>query len=538
MPMRWWLTASLALALAGLAGCNGAGEKKAGAEQHAEGEKEGDGEAHVTVKVVPARKGAVIVTVEGLGRCEALPEKLATLTPAVEGHAHELLVRQGEEVKKGQPIVELDKAVAEADLAEKSATRDGLKASLALLKSIPRPEERRANELAVEQGKVAVALAKANLEHLRPLRERREIPEQQLFTAEKALDQARLQQETAEAQLKVMLIGPRPEAVAEAEGKIKTADAAVAFSKAHLDFHTIRSPIDGVLDSLTCHPGQTIAIGANIGEVVDTGQVFATLWLPPRAALAVHVGQTAAIESAEPKAPKAEEAEEKKDEEKAKEDKGHEGKEDKAKEDKAKEDKAHEEKTKEEKGHEEGGKEEAKEEGHEEHEEALEGKVAFVGRVADPQTGNLPIRVLIENHEGKLTVGQSVRVRITVDERPAALQVPAVAVYELEEGPVLNVVREGKAVALHPELGVVHDGWAEVLKTDLKPGEPVIVEGGYNLPADTPVKVGGEEEEKGNEDKAHEGKAGEKAEDAKGHEDKAKEKGEDAKGAEHAEKGR
>ncbi len=77
-------------------------------------------------------------TVEGLGRCEALPNQIATLTPAVEGHVHELLVAQGDFVKKGQPIVELDKAVAQADLAEKTATRDGLKASLALLKSLPR----------------------------------------------------------------------------------------------------------------------------------------------------------------------------------------------------------------------------------------------------------------------------------------------------------------------------------------------------------------------------------------------------------------
>ena len=66
------------------------------------------------------------------------------------------------------------------------------------------------------------------------------------------------------------MIGPRPEAVAEAEGKIKTADALVDFSRAHLKYHTIRSPIDGVLDSLHCHPGQTIAIGSPIGEVVDS----------------------------------------------------------------------------------------------------------------------------------------------------------------------------------------------------------------------------------------------------------------------------
>ena len=30
----------------------------------------------------------------------------------------------------------------------------------------------------------------------------------------------------------------------------------------------------------------------------------------------------------------------------------------------------------------------------------MAGKVAFVGRVADPQTGNLPIRVLVDNPAG------------------------------------------------------------------------------------------------------------------------------------------
>ena len=98
------------------------------------------------------------------------PRPHRPLTPAVEGHVHELLVEQGRPVKKGQPIVELDKAVAQADLAEKTATRDGLVASLALLKSIPRPEERRATELAVEQAKVALEQARIAADRLRSLR--------------------------------------------------------------------------------------------------------------------------------------------------------------------------------------------------------------------------------------------------------------------------------------------------------------------------------------------------------------------------------
>jgi multidrug efflux pump subunit AcrA (membrane-fusion protein) len=399
-----------------------------------EDEHKPEDEAHVTVRTEPARVGVLTETAEALGRCEALPDHIASLTPAVEGHVHALLATQGDPVKKGQSLVEFDTSVAAADLAEKTATRDGLKKSLALLKSLPRPEERRANELAVEQAKVAVEQAQAAVARLRPLVVHHDVSQQQLFDAERALKQAEIQEQTAEAQLRAMMIGPRPEGVDEAVGKIKTAEALVAFSHAHLDYHTIRAPIDGVLDSLTCHPGQTIAIGAPIGEVVDTRQVFASVWLPPRSMRSVRVGQSARVVPADaPAAAGGRNGEPSMDE--------------------------------------------------------MPGKVAFVGRVADPQTGNLPVRVLVDNQEARLTIGQSIRVSIVVDEHKDALQVPAAGILDLGEGPVLSVVRDGKSVVLHPEVGPSQGGWTQVLGTDLKAGELVVVEGGYNLPADTPVRL-------------------------------------------------
>ncbi len=423
----WRLYAASSL-LAVLAGCGSHGGAHPPEEEHS-----GSEEAHVTVRTEPARSGVITVTVDALGRCDALPDRIATLTPAVEGHVHDLVVAQGSMVKKGQPVVEFDQAVAQADLMEKIAARDGLKASLVLLQSLPRPAERRASELAVEQAKVAAEQAQAVADRTRSLLSRNLASEQQLMDAERTLKQAMIQKDTAEAQLRAMMIGPRPEAVAEAEGKIKTADALVAFSRAHFDFHTIRAPIDGVLDSLTCHPGQTIAIGSPIGEVVDTRQVFASVWAPPRSAASVKVGQSARVRPADAFDPAL-------------------------------------------------GSSLAEKGG-------MLGKVAFVGRVADAQTGNLPIRVLVDNPEGRLTIGQSIRVSIVVDEHKTALQVPAAAILDLGEGPILSVVRDGKSVVLHPEIGTTHEGWTEVSGTDLKEGEPVIVEGGYNLPAETPVKV-------------------------------------------------
>src|SRR5438309_11335207 len=118
--VRWRCWHAIILVLTAVAGC-GAHEDAAAPE----GGQAAKGEAHVTVRTEPARLGTLAETIEGLGRCEALPDHIATLTPAVEGHVHELLVAQGEAVKKGQPIVELDKLVAQADLAEKTGTRDG-----------------------------------------------------------------------------------------------------------------------------------------------------------------------------------------------------------------------------------------------------------------------------------------------------------------------------------------------------------------------------------------------------------------------------
>jgi hypothetical protein len=101
-----------------------------------------------------------------------------------------------------------------------------------------------------------------------------------------------------------------------------------------------------------------------------------------------------------------------------------------------------------------------------------------------------------------------------VNERKNVLQVPAAAVLDLGEGPVLYVVRDGKSAALHPKVGTPHAGWVEALGTDLKEGEPVIVEGGYNLPEATPVKLA-------SEPTAAEGEAKDEAIPAKTSKDKA-----------------
>jgi RND family efflux transporter MFP subunit len=416
LPLLFWVVC--------IAGCAG---KTSPAEEAAEA----SGEESVAVRAEAAQIRSIAQWIQGLGRCEALLDRSAAFTPAADGKVHQILVAQGDRVTAGAPIVQLDSTLAEATLAEKKAECDALQASLRLLRALPRREEQTSYQLAIDTANAAVEKAAALVERLQPLRERGEVSQMQMFEAETALKQARLQQQSAEVQLKIAMLGPRPQAVEEAEAKIATAEAAMTVAKTQLELLTIRSPIAGVVDSITCRPGQTVAAGASIGEVVDARQVCAEIWLPPADRRLARVGQKATVTCSELKRTAAES--------------GNAG------------------------------------------DDAMAGRVIFVGSVVDAQSGNLLVRLLVDNAQGRLAIGQTVAAAIAVNEKTDVLAVPLKAVEDLGDGPILNVIRADKSVVLHPSLGVKDKQWVEITGTDLQAGEPVITEGGYNLPDDTPV---------------------------------------------------
>jgi len=212
------------LVLACLLGCHHGGETA--------DDKEGF-EVHVRVKAAEERTIAEKVT--GLGRCEAIPQRFALLTAAAEGKVIDLLKQPGDHADAGSAIVELDKTIAGKNLKEKEAALDSQKASLELLLSLPRVEEQNSAKLAIEQAQVAVEKAQSAVNHLRPLRERGDLPETTMYDAESALRQAKLQAKTAQAQYEVLMLRPRPQAIAEAKTRINAAQAAIDTAKAQFE---------------------------------------------------------------------------------------------------------------------------------------------------------------------------------------------------------------------------------------------------------------------------------------------------------------
>ncbi|MGH7397734.1 MAG: efflux RND transporter periplasmic adaptor subunit [Candidatus Rokuibacteriota bacterium] len=108
---------------------------------------------------------------------------------------------------------------------------------------------------------------------------------------------------------------------------------------------------------------------------------------------------------------------------------------------------------------------------------AQTGRLDFVDRAVDPETGTLALRASFTNREGLLRPGLYVRLRVLLDERDDALVVPQAAVVESQGSATLFVVKpdqtvEARPVKMGPRVGplwVVDDGVAA--------GEHVVVKG-------------------------------------------------------------
>ena len=148
---RWWLTGTLAAATL-LAGCKG---KEASAEDGAdstvaEGEEASRSSLRLPVVGAGVRKGDLVLSVATAGQVRS--DAVSSLRFETDGTVQDVLVRPGQRVAKGQPLVRLDPrtfdmAVAEAEAAVEQAKVQYLDNIVpdSIVSGQPPTEERRRN---------------------------------------------------------------------------------------------------------------------------------------------------------------------------------------------------------------------------------------------------------------------------------------------------------------------------------------------------------------------------------------------------------
>lgn len=241
---------------------------------------------------------AVLFAIATLAACgKSPPQALGTLeydrialpAPAAE-RIVAIDVREGEQVKAGQPLLQLDPAHTGAELAAAQAQARQQRELLAELETGPRREDidkARAN-LAAAQAQAREA--RAYYARLAPLKGNGYVAAADLDRARAAAGNADGQVAAAQAALDELLHGTRPEQIAQAQAAVAAADAQASAQRVLLGKLGIVAPRAGRVDSLPYKLGDQAPVGAPVAILLAGDAPYARIYVPEQQRADVHVG--------------------------------------------------------------------------------------------------------------------------------------------------------------------------------------------------------------------------------------------------------
>ena len=238
------------------------------------------------------RNGGDAGLASGNGRIEAVGIDIAARTP---GRIAEVLVNEGDWVKAGQVVAVMDTDALQAQLRQAEAQLRQARSQVAIARS--QLHQRRA-ELAAMQA--VLAQREAEREAARTRRHRSRLLAQEGASSQQEADDDDARLRSAEAAVRAaqaQIVAARAAVTtseaqsAGAESAVDAAHAAVARVRADIDDATLRAPRDGRVQVRIAQPGEVIAAGGRVLEMIDLSDVYMTFFLPTAAAGRVALGE-------------------------------------------------------------------------------------------------------------------------------------------------------------------------------------------------------------------------------------------------------
>lgn len=213
----------------------------------------------------------------------------------VGGRLARRLVDEGELVAPGQLVAQLEDSELQDERRARMADQRAAQAGLSDLLAGSRREE-------IAQGEAARARMKADADRLardgaraEELFRREVIPLKDLETARAARDASAAALREAEARLKLLKAGPRPDAVQQARARTESSAALLALAETRLSEGTLTSPMAGLVLAKHVEPGELLAAGAPVITVGKLDEVWLRGYIPENELGRVKVGQAARV---------------------------------------------------------------------------------------------------------------------------------------------------------------------------------------------------------------------------------------------------
>jgi HlyD family secretion protein len=202
------------------------------------------------------------------------------LTAEVSEPILSIAVSEGEVVVAGQVLIEQDSTRATARLREAEAALAQHQARLDELVRGPRSEQITAARANVEGATQDFEFRQSELTRIKEVHARGLASPDLLDRARAALDAAEANLKLRLAQLEERLAGTTIEELAQAEQAVKQAAARRDNALTDVERHTLRAPVDGIVDSRLFELGERPAPGQPIVILLSGAQPYARVFVP------------------------------------------------------------------------------------------------------------------------------------------------------------------------------------------------------------------------------------------------------------------
>lgn len=232
----------------------------------------------------------------GNGRIEAVEIDIAARTA---GRLKEVLVREGEFVTAGTVVALIDTEVADAQRRQAEAQARQAESAVATANSLvaQRESDKAAAQAAVAQREAELRAAQSRLARSTDLAGKGFLSPQAIDDDRTRVDTARAAVAAARAQVAAAgsaIVSARSQ-VEGARSTAAAAQASIERIQADIDDAVLKSPRDGRVQYIVARPGEVVAAGGRVLNLVDLSDVFITFFLPTASAGRLAIGDEARI---------------------------------------------------------------------------------------------------------------------------------------------------------------------------------------------------------------------------------------------------
>jgi len=202
-----------------------------------------------------------------------------------------LPITAGQQVKKGQVLVELDKTLQLAQVARAEAELLKAQANLEKLQNGERPEEVAVALSKVTGAKASLLESESDYKRIQKLAKHNLSSQASLNKALAKRDENAANLQSAQETLKKLTNGTRVEDLAIGQAQLNAAQAVLASENKKLKDLTITATRDGILDNLPWNLGERVTMGSPLAIVLAGKAPYARVYVPETYRVKIKVGQ-------------------------------------------------------------------------------------------------------------------------------------------------------------------------------------------------------------------------------------------------------